>query len=297
MSGVPVRSELLMGTIVTIHVVGEAPGSGDAIDRAFAWFREIESRCSRFQEHSELVHLAMRVGEPVATSPILFEAVRFALAVAEETGGAFDPTVGLRMEAHGFNHEERTGRIVHTSIEPAADVSYRDVDVDPNNRTITLRRPLLLDLGAVAKGLAVDAAARELHPFSNFAIDAGGDLYLGGHNADGREWSVGIRHPRVDGQLIDRLFVSDAAVCTSGDYERLGPNAATHILDPRAGTAATTSASVTVVAPTALAADALATAAFVLGPSDGIDLLVRHRVEGLIVTPSLDRFETPGLHR
>jgi FAD:protein FMN transferase len=295
--GVPVRSEVLMGTIVTIHVVGEDGGIDDAIDRAFGWFREIESRCSRFQEHSELVQLARRAGEPVPTSPILFEAVRFALAVAEETGGAFDPTVGIRMESNGFNREEHSGRIVRTLLDPAGDVSYRDVHVDSNNRTITLRQPLLLDLGAVAKGLAVDAAARALQPFNDFAIDAGGDLYLGGHNPERAPWSVGIRHPRVDGQLIDRLHVSDAAICTSGDYERLGPNAATHILDPRSGTGAITSASVTVVAPTALAADALATAAFVLGPSEGIDLLVRHGVEGLIVTPSLERFETPGLHR
>ena len=84
---------------------------------------------------------------------------------------------------------------------------------------MTLHRPLLLDLGAVAKGLAIDMAARELQPFENFAIDAGGDLYFGGCNAAGEPWSVGIRHPRGDG-LLDTLRVSDAAVCTSGDYER-----------------------------------------------------------------------------
>ena len=286
-----------MGTIVTIHVVGDCWDAEDAIDRGFGWFREIESRCSRFDKQSELVQLSMRVGVPVPTSPILFEAVRFALAVAEETGGAFDPTVGLRMESQGFNREDRTGQIVRTSLDRRSDASYRDVEVDVDNSTITLRRPLLLDLGAVAKGLAVDAAARELQPFNDFAIDAGGDLYLGGHNPVGAPWSIGIRHPRLDDQLIDRLRVSDMAICTSGDYERLGPNAATHILDPRLGSASASSASVTVIAPTALAADALATAAFVLGPTDGIDLLVRHGVEGLIVTPSLDRFETPGLHR
>jgi len=295
--GVPVRSEVLMGTIVTIQVVRDGPGTDDAIDCAFGWFREIESRCSRFDQCSELVQLSTRVGEPVPTSPVLFEAVRFALAVAEETDGAFDPTLGGQMEARGFNREDRTGRIVRTSLDRQGDASYRDVDVDPDNRTITLRKPLLLDLGAVAKGLAVDAAARELQPFNDFAIDAGGDLYLGGHNPGGTPWSIGIRHPRLDGQLIDTLRASDRAICTSGDYERLGPSAATHILDPRRGAASTSSASVTVVAPTALAADALATAAFVLGPVEGIDLLVRHGVEGLIVTPSLDRFETPGLHR
>jgi thiamine biosynthesis lipoprotein len=293
---VPGRTEVLMGTLVTIQVV--RPGADAAIDRAFGWFREIEARCSRFDERSELVQLTARVGEPVPASPVLFEAVRFALSVAEETGGAFDPTVGRRMEAHGFNREDRTGRTVSTPVPLNDDVSYRDVDLDAGSHTITFRRPLLLDLGAVAKGLAVDAAARELEGFQDFAIDAGGDLYLGGRNPDGVPWSVGIRHPRNDRELIDSLRVSDKAVCTSGDYERVMPGRQQHhILDPRTGVSPATVASVTVVAPTALAADALATAAFVLGPTDGLTLLERHGVEGLIVTTSLDRIETSGLHR
>ena len=117
-----------MGTIVTIHVV--RPHADDAIERAFGWFREIERRCSRFDHQSELMQLTMSVGEAVTASPILFEAVRFALSVAEETGGAFDPTVGHRMEARGFNREDRTGRTVRTPVAPEDDISYRDVEVD-----------------------------------------------------------------------------------------------------------------------------------------------------------------------
>lgn len=277
-----------MGTLVTIQVV---PSGGDeAIDRAFAWFHEIEGRCTRFDESSELMRLSARIGEPVPVSPILFEAVRFAIAIAEDTGGAFDPTVGHRLEALGVNCEHRTGRIVQGPSIPDADVDYRDVHADPGRRTITLRRPLTLDLGAVAKGLAVDVAARELRPFTDFAIDAGGDLYLGGRNPDGGPWSVGIRHPRVDKQLIDGLRVSDKAVCTSGDYER-----GRHILDLRTGAPAASVASVTVVAPTAMLADAVATAVFVLGADEGINLLERLGVDGLIVTPDLERRETRGL--
>jgi thiamine biosynthesis lipoprotein len=231
-------------------------------------------------------------------SAILFEAVRFALMVAEQSGGAFDPTVGHRVEARGFNREHRTGETVRTCVRADDDVTYRDVRIDSDRRTITLRRPLTLDLGAVAKGLAVDIAARELAPFRDFAIDAGGDLYLGGLNAQGAEWSVGIRHPRRDRELIHSLRVSNQAVCTSGDYER--PE---HILDPRPRVTGPTvqepepmaAASATVVAPGAMLADALATAAFVLGPEDGIQFLNRMGVEGLIVTPDLKRYETRGL--
>ena len=297
MSVVPVRTEVLMGTLVTIHVV--SPGADAAIERAFEWFREIETRCTRFDERSELRQLATNVGVPVPASAIFFEAVQFALSVAEDTGGAFDPTVGHRMETRGFNREDRTGRTVRTPFSPTDDVSYRDVHVDPDRRTITLGRPLILDLGAIAKGLAVDAAARELQPFRDFAIDAGGDLYLGGCNPEGAPWSVGIRHPRLDGQLIDSLRVSDKAVCTSGDYERPAPGegGGHHILDPRSGASPTAVASVTVVAPNAMLADGLATAAFVLGPVEGVRLLERHGVDGLILTPTLERYETPRLRR
>jgi thiamine biosynthesis lipoprotein len=284
-----------MGTVVTIQVVRS--GADEAIERAFGWFREIEERCTRFDERSELMQLTTQIGVPVPVSAVLWEAVQFALTVAAETGGAFDPTMGRAMEASGFNEEYRTGRIVRTAIAPDEGASYRDVEVDAGGRTITLRRPLILDLGAVAKGLAVDAAARELLPFTDFAIDAGGDLFFGGHDPGGGPWSVGIRHPRLDGQIIDVLQVSDRAVCTSGDYERRvgGEGLRHHILDPRSGHSPGAVASATVVAPTALLADALATAACVLGPAEGLRLLDRLGVEGLLLTPELERFETPGL--
>src|SRR5580704_6755203 len=86
-----IRTEPVMGTLVTVHVV--RPGAEAAIESAFGWFREIEYRCTRFHEQSELMQLSRHVGVPVQASAILFEAVRFALSVAEESGGAFDPAV------------------------------------------------------------------------------------------------------------------------------------------------------------------------------------------------------------
>ena len=250
-----------MGTLVTIHVV--RPGAEGAIERAFDWFYEIERVCTRFDPASELSQLTTKAGEAIAVSTILFEVVQFALTIAAETSGAFDPTLGA---------------------------GWRDIELDPERRLIALRRPMLLDLGGVAKGMAVDTAARELAPFTDFAIDAGGDLYLAGCNPQGEPWSVGVRHPRRDDVLIDSLQVSGLAVCTSGDYEKPG-----HILDPATHRPADSAASATVVAPSAMLADALATAAFVLGPTAGIELLDRMGVQGLIVTPDLERYETGGL--
>lgn len=291
------RTEAVMGTLVSIRVVASGEEVDFAVERAFDWFQEIEERCSRFDPDSELMQLCGKPGKPVVASSILYEAVGFALTVAEETGGAFDPTVGYRMERRGFNKEHRSGETVRSAYAAADDASYRDVELDPRRQTITLHRPLTLDLGAVAKGLAVDAAVRELKPFRDFSIDAGGDLYLGGRNAAGELWSVGIRHPRRDKELIDTLRVSNQAVCTSGDYEKRSPDGGHHILDPRAATSARAVASATVVAPIAMLADALATAVFVMGPKDGLRLLAEMEVEGLVITPELERFETRGLRR
>lgn len=260
------RTDVAMGTLVTIEVP-QCDDEADALDRAFRWFHEVESRCTRFDQHSELRQLTATVGVAVPASAILFEALRFALMAAEQSGGAFDPTVdGARDGA-----------------------DYRDVALDPERKTVTLRRPLSLDLGAVAKGLAVDMAARELAELRNFAIDAGGDLYLGGMNQRGALWRVGIRHPRKEAELIGSVCVSNKAVCTSGDYERPG-----HILDPRTGACAGKTASVTVIAPSAMLADSLATAAFVLGPEAGIPLLERQGVDGLMVTSELQQHKTRG---
>jgi len=289
------RSEIHLGTVVTISVHGQADASA-AVERAFQWFEDVEARCSRFDPESELMRLTRHFGVATPVSDLLFEAVRFSLEMAAETGGAFDPTVGRTMESLGFNREHRTGAIVRTGIAPSDDVSYRDVVCDPSARTITLRCPLVLDLGGVAKGLAIDMAARELREFRNFAIDAGGDLYFGGKNPDGEPWRVGIRHPRIDGELIDVLLVSDKAVCTSGDYERHTP-AGHHIVDPGTRRGAGAVASATVIAPNALLADAVSTAAFVLGPAAGVQLCERLGLEALIISPDLSRHETPGLRR
>jgi thiamine biosynthesis lipoprotein len=283
-----------MGTIVGIRVLQAGAAVDAAIERAFGWFHEIEARCTRFSESSELMQLTARACVAVPASPVLFEAVRFALMIAEESGGAFDPTVGGSMQSRGFDRHHVTGETLRRHSGPA---TYRDVVLDDERRTITLLRPLTLDLGAVAKGLAIDTAAQELAPFRDFAIDAGGDLYLGGTNERGEPWSVGIRHPRDEDAVVATVRASDQAVCTSGDYERemAGSASEHHIVDPRTGCSPPAVASVTVIGPGAMLADALATAAFVLGPAEGVAFLTRLGVEGLIVTPDLRFHHTEGL--
>ncbi len=296
-----VHSTTSMGTVITLQVVGhgntpeEILERRDAVSRAAEWFREINARCSRFDPQSELNQLSRQVGTPVHVSELLFQAIRFAHAVAEQSGGAFDPAVGAAMESRGFDRDFRTGRAINSGVDANAGTSFRDVVIEESSQSITLLRPLVLDLGAVAKGLAVDLAARELDRFTDFAIDAGGDLYLGGHNPDGESWAVGIRNPNAVGEMLGRIRVSNAAVCTSGNYERTSARGTHHhLVDPHTAQTANLLASVTVVAPSAMVADALGTAAFVLGPTEGRDFLERQGVAGLLVTESMEQIATEG---
>lgn len=295
------RSTLAMDTLVSLTVRVDAPEDdvADRMKRALGWFDAIERTCTRFDPDSEVMRLTTRIGVPVAVSPILFTVVEFALAVARASDGAFDPTVGALLERRGFNRNYRTGQTVDSAIASAERVTWRDVELDAVQHAVTLHAPLVLDLGAVAKGFAIDLAARELDIFGHYAVEAGGDLALKGRNAEGELWQVGIRHPRADGELIAHLAVSDTAICTSGDYERRGPSGGGehHVIVPESGASPKAVASVTVIAPTAMAADALSTAAFVLGPERGREFLEQQGVDGMLFSPTLVCWMTPGFAR
>ena len=136
---------------------------------------------------------------------------------------------------------------------------------------------LAVDLGGIAKGYAVDRAIAVLQAAGvrHASVNAGGDIRLLGDRGD-RPWRIGIQHPRKSDAILATLDLADTAVVTSGDYERFFERDGVryhHLFDPATGQPARRCQSVTVVAPEAMLADALATAVFVLGPGPGLKLL------------------------
>jgi thiamine biosynthesis lipoprotein len=279
-----------MDTVVTIELSEPDEDATGLVNGAYRWFEEVERACSRFDPGSELRRLLATAGHPQPVSPLLFQAIDFALQVAEATGGVFDPTIGARMEAAGYATDYRSGRSTATGLDPAGTGSIKDIVLDPKEVTILLRRPVLLDLGAVAKGFAIDLAARELGGRGGFAISAGGDIFVSGSNPDGEPWRIGVRHPRRPDELLCVLALTDAAVCTSGDYERGG-----HIL--ASGRESPEMASLTAIGPSAMVADALSTAAFLMGPKQGLALLEAQGVDGLAVDSGLAVHQSAGFAR
>jgi thiamine biosynthesis lipoprotein len=286
-------SRAVMDTVVTIRIAAPANMASEfdpLVEQAFDWFDAVEAACSRFAMDSEVRQLAARVGEPVVLSPILLAALTVALQVAEHTDGAFDPTIGYRLAAAGFDRDYRTGEPIKDSCPSELDGgTLADLHLDPLAGTVILDRPLLLDLGAVAKGLAIDLAAQELSALSGASINAGGDAYLLGTDLAGGPWPTGIADPLRPGEIITELALADQAIATSGDYARPG-----HLLTPRTPTADPL-AGVTVVAPTAMAADAVSTAVSLLGMSAGLSLLAETEdVDALLVARSGEVRTTKG---
>jgi FAD:protein FMN transferase len=292
-------SEFCMDTVVTIQVISHKKQKKieENVVRAFGVFRYVETVCSRFAPESEVMRLSHQVGQKVEVSPVLFEALKFSLEVAKVTNGAFDPTVGQRLETYGFNKSYLKKEATPLSPEPNAPVSFRDIELDPKNRTVLLRQPLVIDLGAVVKGLAIDLAAKELGDCDGFYINAGGDIFTHGLNEKNQPWLVGIEHPTDPTQLIGTLTLTDGAVCTSGLIKRPNPTfKGKHpIIHPKTGKTPHTLLSTTVVAPFAMLADTFSTAAFIQGPKVGLHLLEKAELDGILISHDLTIRSTEGI--
>ncbi|SFL53696.1 thiamine biosynthesis lipoprotein [Paenibacillus sp. 1_12] len=295
-----VRSIICMDTLITVKVVSAHSESfiHQSIDQVFDVFTFVESTCSRFDDNSEMRNLSRHVGSAVTVSPLLFEAIRFSLELAGMTNGIFDPTIGRLMEEKGFSRHYLNGRTPAPIPDSTHPASYTDVEIDENHRTIKLLKPLVLDLGAIAKGMAIDLAKRILDSFEGFIIDAGGDIFAGGVNENQQPWRIGIRHPLEKESTMGTLCISDMAVCTSGTYERIHiHNGMHHLIDPHKQATSEDLFSCTVVAPYAMLADGASTAAFLLGQEQGRKWLEDAELQGLWITSSLQIVTTNDMKR
>lgn len=260
----------------------------------------IEAKFSRFREGSVVSQLRRDAGRtPVAVDEETDFLVASALELAGWTGGRFDPTVGVLRRAWNFS----SGR-VPTAAEIEALLPLVDASaVSRRDGTVFLRRAgMELDLGGVGKEYAVDRVAELLEGegVRSALVNFAGDVRTVGRRGDGRPWTLGIQEPRERSRcrLAIRLRGS-AGVATSGDYERGFVHEGTryhHILDATTGWPARGLSSVTVVAKTAFEAGRLATAAFLLGPRDGLALVTGARgAEAILIAEDGRLSATPGM--
>ena len=296
---------LLMGTDVTVSVVVGSRAEADrALSLAFAPIRMVDERMSSYRSDSELMQMNRTAQEaPVRVDEHLMRVLEVSREVSEATGGAFDVTCGPLIDL--WRDAGRRGRPPTEAerAEALARVGYRKLVLDPVRRTVRFAVPgMKVVLGAVAKGYAVDLAVAALREagYRDALVEAGGDLFASGSAPGGRRWRVGVQDPTRPDEpaFLTTLQVSDRAVVTSGNYRRFTVIAGrrySHIVDPRTGKPVDALPSVTVVAPEATHADALATAVSVLGLEKGMALIESMpEVECLLVTVEGGK---PRLHR
>jgi thiamine biosynthesis lipoprotein len=271
------REEAIMGTRCTVELWSDDPAKGQAgISSVFDDMRRIDRLMSTWKEDTEISLVNREAGKhPVKISEELFRLLQESVKYSELTHGAFDITYA----SVGYLYDFKKG--VHPdqkAIDAALPgINWRHMMLDEKNFTVFFTRPgMRIDLGGIAKGHAVDRSIALLRArgIAHATVTAGGDSFVLGDRR-GRPWVVGIRHPDDPGRVIARIPLADAAISTSGDYERYFDEGGVryhHIINPKTGRSATGVRSVTIIAPTSTLAEGLTKGAFILGPERGIAL-------------------------
>lgn len=297
------RTRIQLGTRVTVTVVHpDAEVARETVDATFQEMERLESILSRYRPETPVSRLA-REGAITDASPELVEVLARARELSERTDGAFDVTVAPLLDLYGARAETRRAGPGGESLPAPAEVDaalslvdFRQLRLGPGEGEVALERPgMSLTLDGIAKGYVVDRAVATLvaSGADRVLVEAGGDLAA--RSDEG--WDVAIQDPHDSGGSLGVFRLRGRGVATSGDYVQAFTQDRRHhhILDPRTGRSPDHTSGVTVVAPSAMDADALSTAAFVLGPGDGLALLEETEgVEGLIVGKDGSRVSTGG---
>jgi thiamine biosynthesis lipoprotein len=267
-----------MGTVVSVSAVGpSADRLEEAIGRACEEMDRLIALFSRFEPASAVSQLNA-AGRLEGPPPEVLRVMRRAAEYHAISGGAFDVTVAPLVDLFA----DRFGRDAPVAPTPAEvrealeRVGLHHVAIE-RRRIRFARAGVAVTLDGIAKGYIVDGMARALdgRGVTRYLINAGGDIRTRGMKQPGRPWTIAVRDPSGRAAFPDTIHLADGAVATSGSYEACfdDDRAFHHIVSPETGRSPTAVASVSVVAPTAMAADALATAVFVRAPREGIALI------------------------
>ncbi|MEZ4414813.1 MAG: FAD:protein FMN transferase [Gemmatimonadota bacterium] len=287
-----------LGTLITLTV--EHPDGAEArrmLERAFHTVEGLESILSRHRPGTALSALN-RTGTLERVPSELMQVLRAAREVWARSDGAFDPSILPVLTL--YEACSREGRLP-TQVElrsARAQVGFEGIRLG-EDRVEFARPGMGITLDGIAKGYVVDRVVERLvsDGAQRVLVDAGGDMAAGGTTSLREPWRVALQDPRSSERSVGQIALAGTAVATSGDYMRTfsEDRSAHHILDPRTGTSPTEIASVSVTAPSAMLADALSTAALVLGPRDGLRLLERTpHAEGALVAKTGEVSRTSG---
>ena len=271
----------IMGTRIVVELWSEDRARADAaIDAVLDEMRHVDASMSTYKPDSEVSQVNAHAAEgPMKISKELFDLLVTAKEYSRLTDGAFDITYASVGYLYDFRKHVRPTETQIDKALPA--VNYEHVILDEKNGTVRFtRKGVRIDLGGIAKGYSVDRGIEVLQKrgFDRAFVSAGGDSRIIGDRF-GKPWMVGIRDPRgPPGSVITRIPLTDAAMSTSGDYERFFEEDGVrfhHIIDPHTGHSASKVRSATIIGPKAIRTDGLSKTAFVLGPDKAMEIYNR----------------------
>ena len=273
------RSMGLMGSRFDITVVAEDSSQATQfIDLAVDEMRRIEHLISSWDLNSQTSEINRNAGiKPVKVDQELVELVERALNISRLTDGAFDISYASMDQIWKFDGSMSEMPSELDIEKSVSRVGYQNIEIDPVGHTVFLKKQgMKIGFGAIGKGYAADKAKSLLinHGVSAGIINASGDMSVWGKQPNGEDWQVAITNPMNKDKAFARLPIKNGAVVTSGNYEKFinfGGKRYSHIIDPRTGYPSFGILSVTVFAPKAELADALATSVFVMGEKVGLD--------------------------
>ncbi len=282
--------QVSMGTVVEITIIGEdEEAAKKATLQAFQEIKRIEQLMSPWIESSDVSRMNQSAGkEWVKVSQETLKVIKEAKEISELSEGGFDITIGPLTQLWRMAREKKVPPPVEEVKQKLDLVNFKNMMMDQEGKVFLKKRGMAIDLGGIAKGYAVDRAFELLNSleYKNLIVNAGGDLRVGGSKLD-QPWAIGIQDPRSSQKMMARISVSNAAIATSGDYERFFMYQGKryhHIFNPKTGFPTEDCQSVTIVCTDGMTADALATAVFVLGPEKGYALCQKlNDVDCLIV--------------
>lgn len=274
------REEAIMGTRIAVELWAQDPAQGQAlITRVMDEMRRVDELMSTYKPTSQVSLINSRAArEPVIVDADLFGLLETALDYSRITEGAFDITYASVGYLYDYRRHIKPSDAALAAALPAVD--YRHVQLDPKTHGVRFSQAgVRIDLGGIAKGWAVDRGIELLRSagVERAFVTAGGDTRIIGDRF-GQPWMVGIRDPRAEDKIVVRVPLVDAALSTSGDYERFFEADGVryhHILSPATGRPASAVRSVTVIGPTATRTDGLSKTIFVLGIEHGMQVLER----------------------
>jgi len=284
------RTKVAMGTIVSMTLVSTSREiAEEAMALAYEEITRLSDLMDRFDERSPIARLN-REGMLKDAHPDIIEVISNALKYYSLTGGAFDITVKPVIDL--FKKKFSAGEDEYPSEDEIKEVLnlVGSDKIGLNGRDISLKKPGMgITLDGIAKGYIVDRASRVLSNsrIENFLINAGGDIKAMGSRVDGKPWTVAIQDPVKKNNLLDLIHLTDIAVATSGNYENYFDREKIfhHIVNPKTGHSPVLNASASVIAPTTMEADVLATSLVVMNPTDGLRLIDSlHQCEALVIS-------------